>query len=83
MSKQFSVTAETVAVGDYEFAGEQAAKAERNAIVRVFRFRDIRGNVLSLPKYIRSAISDAGYEPVYLGGTTYSHSVIGLREKTN
>lgn len=83
MSKTFSVTADTEAAADYAFAGEQASKAARYSVERVFRFRDIRGNVLNLPKYIRSAISDAGYEPVYLGGTTYSHSVIGLRQKAN
>lgn len=77
--KAFSVEKETVEVSAFQFAGAQREKASANNVERVFRFRDINGNVAALPKYVRSAIADAGYVPVYLGGTTYSHSIIGMK----
>lgn len=80
MSKfRFNIATDTTAKGDFAFAGNQAEKAEYYGVERVFNFRDLRGCVGSLPKYVKSAIKDAGFEAVYLGGTTFSHSVIGLR----
>lgn len=76
--KQFNIETETVAVETYEFAGNQSKRAIKHNVTRVFRFRDIHGNVKALPNYIKNAIESAGFTAVYLGGTTYDHSVIGL-----
>jgi hypothetical protein len=82
MSKySFDVNKQTVPASDYVFAGNQKNVAEQNSVIRVFTFRCIRGNVSILPNYIKKSIENAGFEPVYLGGTTYSHSVIGLKAK--
>lgn len=75
----FNIATQTTPVDDYDFHGNQLGVAVANDCERAFRFRYIAGNVSSLPKYILSAIREAGYTPVHLGGTTYSHSVIGLQ----
>ncbi len=80
--KKFNINTETVAASKYDFRGAQQQRAEIFNAVRVFRFRDIKGNVDSLPKYILASLREAGYTPHYLGGTTYSHSVIGLAVTT-
>lgn len=75
---QFNVNTDTTVVDEFVFRGQQAARAAATGATRAFEFRDIRGNVGALPKYITAAIAAAGYRPVYLGGTTYQYSVIGL-----
>ena len=75
----FNVNTQTELVSDFEFTGDQSAKATANNCTRVFRFRYIAGDVSKLPQYIKTAISEAGMTPVHLGGTTYKYSVIGLR----
>lgn len=67
-----------VPVKFYEFTGRQEERARAHGVTRVFRFRFIAGDVRRLPAYVTNAISAAGYTPVYLGGTTYKYSVIGL-----
>ena len=78
---RFDVIADTVPANEFEYAGRQREMAEHYNVARVFSWRDIRGNVFALPKYVKAAIAAAGYEAVCLGGTTYSHSVIGLVKK--
>lgn len=76
--KTFDIETETTPVEKFAFAGRQAARAAELGAVRVFRSRDIRGDVRGLPHYMLDAIKLAGYVPRYLGGTRGSHSVIGL-----
>ncbi|MFA6904562.1 MAG: hypothetical protein WC236_15925 [Gallionellaceae bacterium] len=76
--KTFNIESETVVADEYKFAGNQHARAIAVNAIRVFRFRYLDGDVTSLPKYILKSIRAAGYTAHYLGGTTYSHSVIGL-----
>ena len=78
----FNIETETVPANEFAFCGQQESKAFANNCERVFQFRYIAGDVRNLPKYIWAAIKSAGYIPVHLGGTTYSHSVIGLRRPT-
>ena len=80
--KTFDITTETESVDDFEFRGQQESVAIANDCVRVFRFRYLAGGVQNLPKYIITAIREAGYTPIYLGGTTYKYSVIGLKLTT-
>lgn len=76
--KTFNIETETTPVTEFEFVGEQLVKATTNNCERAFSFRFLAGNVNALPKYIKSAIAEAGFRPVYLGGTTYKYSIIGL-----
>lgn len=78
MWKTFDVETKTVPISEFDFKGDQATKAEKYKAERAFRFRNIGGNLNSLPNYIKSAIKDAGYRPVNLGGTTNVYTVIGL-----
>jgi hypothetical protein len=80
--KQFNIETETTPVADFKFAGRQSEMAKLTNSVRVFTWRDVRGNVNLLPNYVINAIRAAGYEAHCLGGTTYSHSVIGLSVRT-
>jgi len=80
--KTFDIETQTDTLNEFSFAGNQLERAKAHDCVRVFRFRDVRGNVSALPKYIMSAIRAAGYTAHYLGGTTYSYSVIGLAVTT-
>jgi hypothetical protein len=77
--REFDIECETRTVAEMSFTGNQECVSDANDCVRAFRFRFLGGNVNSLPKYIRSAIAQAGYTPVYLGGTTYKYSVVGLK----
>jgi hypothetical protein len=83
--KVFSVEQDTVPVAQYQFPerSRQAQRALEENVERVFRWRDIRGNVNLLPEYVKKALHAEGYVPVYLGGTTYSHAVIGLAQGTS
>jgi hypothetical protein len=82
MSKAtFKVNADTVPATEFAFAGNQKSVADANHVVCVFKWRDLRGNVGALPKYVKNAIAEAGFVAVCLGGTTFSHSVIGLKAK--
>ena len=78
MTKQFDVIENSLPIADFPLAGNQGMRARETASVRAFKWRDIRGNTRNLPKYVLAEITAAGFEPHYLGGTTYSHSVIGL-----
>lgn len=78
MAKAFNIAEQTATVSEYAFAGRQAERARELNVERVFTWRDVQGNVRRLPQYVLHAISAAGYEAHCLGGTTYSHSVIGL-----
>jgi hypothetical protein len=50
--KTFDVETETAPVENYEFPKQsnQEKKAQESNITRVFRFRDIHGQISSLPK---------------------------------
>lgn len=76
--KSFNIETETVVTENFIFHGNQANVATRTSSLRVFKWRYIAGNVSNLPKYVQSAIRQAGFTAHYLGGTTFSHSVIGL-----
>lgn len=76
--KSFNIESQTTPAENFAFAGNQQSRAESVSAVRVFNWRDIHGNVNGLPKYVLAAIRAAGYTAHCLGGTTYSHSVIGL-----
>jgi hypothetical protein len=78
MAKQFDVETETSIKSEFNFRGAQEENFNREKCDRVFQWRDVRGDVRNLPNYVCNAISGAGYRPVYLGGTTYKYSVIGL-----
>jgi hypothetical protein len=80
--KSFDVETQTTPVSEYEFPKQsrQARRVSENNVVRLFRWRDVHGDVRLLPNYVKTAISNAGFEPVYVGGTTYSHAVIGLKQ---
>ena len=79
MARTFSVESQTVPAADFNYVGNQAARAEKYNVERVFVWpRDLRGNELRLPNYVLNACRADGYEPHCIGGTTYSHSVIGL-----
>lgn len=80
--RNFNIETETKTVDQFNFSGQQKEKFDYNKCERVFRFRFINGNVRNLPKYILNSIEEAGYTAHYLGGTTYSHSVIGLAKKS-
>lgn len=73
--KSFNIETQTTAVENFAFAGNQQSRAESVSAVRVFNWRDVRGNVNGLPKYVLAAIRAAGYTEHCLGGTTYSHEL--------
>ena len=80
MTRTFNITTETTLIAEWEFTSrqkEKAARAEAQNVERIFKFRPIQ-KVSGLPKYVANAIENAGYTPVIIGGTTYSHTVIGL-----
>lgn len=79
MAKQFNIETETSVKADFSFRGAQEEKFEAEKCARVFEWRDVRGDVTRLPKYVLHAIKEAGFKPVHLGGTTYKYSVIGLK----
>lgn len=76
--KTFNAIASSTPVESFAFAGNQAEKAKQAGATRAFRSAFIQGDVKRLPKYMLTAIAAAGFRPVYLGGTTFKHSVIGL-----
>ena len=76
--RTFNVDTQTATVDKFAFSGNQKQRADETHAVLFFKWRDIRGNVNSLPLYVKNAIFAAGFKPVCLGGTTFSHSVIGL-----
>lgn len=78
MAKKFNVETETATKTEFDFRGNQEASFDSEKCERVFKFRDVRGNVDRLPLYILNAIKSSGFRPVYLGGTTFQYSVIGL-----
>jgi hypothetical protein len=78
MAKKFNVEIETSTREGFNFRGAQEANFDREKCERVFQWRDIRGNVGRLPNYVWDAIKEAGFKPVYLGGTRFNYSVIGL-----
>jgi adenosylmethionine-8-amino-7-oxononanoate aminotransferase len=78
MMRIFNVITDTVPAEEYKFAGNQKSAAAATKSIRVFQWRDLRGNVNRLPNYVKQAIHDAGYTAHSLGGTAFSHSVIGL-----
>lgn len=65
-------------VSGFPFVGNQAERAETEGATHAFRWRYCAGDVNSLPLYVLTAIKGNGFRPVYLGGTTYSYSIIGL-----
>ena len=80
MTRTFNIETKTTPIAEWEFTSrqkEQAARAEAQKVERIFKFRAIH-KISDLPKYIATAISEAGYTPVIIGGTTYSYTVIGL-----
>lgn len=81
MSKfNFNIDTQTFPVDVFQFAGKQSEMAKYHNVERVFNWSDVRGNVGRLPKYIQTSIKNAGYQAVCIGGTTFSHSVIGLKK---
>ena len=78
MAKQFNVETETSTKVEFNFRGAQDANFDREKCERVFEWRDVRGDVTRLPNYVWNAIKEAGFKPIYLGGTTFKYSVIGL-----
>lgn len=78
MARIFNVETETSTKAEFIFRGAQEKNFDREKCERVFEWRDIRGDVTALPIYVWNAIKSAGYKPVYLGGTTFQYSVIGL-----
>jgi hypothetical protein len=80
--RAFDIERQTRPVAAMSFSGHQGDVSAANDCVRAFRFRYLAGNVNSLPKYIKLAIAAAGYTPVYLGGTAYKYSVVGLKITT-
>ena len=80
MGKFFDVLSMTTKVSDYKFAGNQESISIAHGVVRVFRTKYIAGDVSKLPDYIKSSVQMAGYKMIYLGVTTYDHSLIGLTE---
>lgn len=81
--KTFNVEIETEMGNAFQFAGDQKKRFTEYKCERVFVWAYMAGNIRRLPKYVTSAILSAGYAPVYIGGTTYSHSVIGLIPTNN
>lgn len=79
MNKTFTIATDTTPVTEFAFAGQQEERSKTAGCTRAFRFRFIQGRVELLPNYILNAIKAEGMEAVYLGGTTYKYSVIGLR----
>lgn len=82
MSKQFNVETQTTAAADYAFVGNQAIRSQERNVERVFQWRDVRGNANRLPNYVLDAVRNAGYTAHCIGGTRFSHSVIGLSRTT-
>lgn len=80
MMKTFDIETETLKSVDYPFQDNQNIKAALTRSERIFKFRYV-GRVDNLPKYIWHVINDAGYEPHYLGGSSFKYSVIGLSKK--
>lgn len=78
--KTFDIEAETLKNVDYPFQDNQSIKAALTCSERIFKFRYI-SRIDNLPKYIWYAIDEAGYEPHYLGGSSFKYSVIGLSKK--
>lgn len=82
MSK-FDVLTETVLVADYNFPAnsKQKQRAIANGAERVFRYRDIQGKVKNISKFVVQALDEAGYTPIWLGGSPYDYALIGLVPK--
>lgn len=70
--KNFNVATQTVPATEFNFAGDQGAKAEALKAVRAFK---LNRHLLALPAYIVKACNDAGYQVARVGGTTYKNSV--------
>lgn len=84
MKSAFNIETQTTAATEWEFTKQQQRQreyAESFQCERIFQWRDIRGNVNTLPQYVKVAILEAGYVPVFLGGTTFKYSVIGLTKQ--
>lgn len=82
MERTFDINTQTTPATEFEFRGNQAARATQFGATRIFRWRDLRGSVRRLPRYITRAISDAGMVALVVGGTTFSYSVVALRPAT-
>ena len=78
MKKTFDAIARSVPVSAFKFRGGQGAEAIRLNCERVFDAQYCAGNVKCLPKYMHAGAAAAGFKMVYLGGTTYQYSCIGL-----
>lgn len=75
--KNFNVATQTVAADQFNFAGNQAEKAEALKAERILKIeRDVR----ALPQYIKAAIAAAGYTATRIGGTTYKNSIWALHK---
>lgn len=62
----------------------QAMRANAHGVTRAFRYRDIRGNIKQLPKFILDALNAANMTPVYVGGGTVgTNCVIGIKPKSS
>jgi hypothetical protein len=80
MKYQFDPIAESTPLATHTFNARQNQQAERarecNA-ERIFRWSYIPHESY-LPKYVLSAIAEAGYSVVMIGSTTYQHSTFAL-----
>ena len=85
IKKTFDIARDSTPIAEFAafLKPAQAMRANAHGATRAFRYRDIRGNIKQLPKYILDALTTAGMVPVYIGGGTVgTNCVIGIKPKS-